>query len=60
MSEDAFAGQEEEDSSVDDLTPSVTSNNSDVLHRPQGTAAPPPREWNLGALFHHCFAGIHM
>uniref|UniRef100_A0A3B5KEY1 Mesoderm induction early response 1, family member 2 n=1 Tax=Takifugu rubripes TaxID=31033 RepID=A0A3B5KEY1_TAKRU len=26
MSEDLFAGQEEEDSSVDDLTPSVTSN----------------------------------
>lgn len=42
MSEDLFAGQEEEDSSVDDLTPSVTSNNSDVLQRPQGTAAPSP------------------
>lgn len=40
MSEDAFAGPEEEDSSVDDLTPSVTSNNSDVLPRPPGTAAP--------------------
>lgn len=42
MSEDLFAGQEEEDSSVDDLTLSVTSNNSDVLQRPQGTAAPSP------------------
>lgn len=42
MSEDLFAGQEEDDSSVDDLTPSVTSNNSDVLQRPQGTAAPSP------------------
>ncbi|XP_029684092.1 mesoderm induction early response protein 2 isoform X2 [Takifugu rubripes] len=34
MSEDLFAGQEEEDSSVDDLTPSVTSNGSDVLQHP--------------------------
>lgn len=44
MSEDLCAGQEEEeeDSSVDDLTPSVTSNNSDVLQQPQGTAAPSP------------------
>uniref|UniRef100_H3DDD3 Mesoderm induction early response 1, family member 2 n=1 Tax=Tetraodon nigroviridis TaxID=99883 RepID=H3DDD3_TETNG len=35
MSEDLFAGQEEEDASVDDLPPSVTSNHSDVLQRPQ-------------------------
>lgn len=42
MSEDLFAGQEEEDSSVDDLTPSVTSNGSDVLQHPPSTAAPSP------------------
>lgn len=40
MSEDLFAGQEEEDSSVDDLTPSVTSNGSDAPQRPPGTAPP--------------------
>lgn len=52
MSEDPFAGQEEEDSPVDDLTPSVTSNNSDVLQRPQGAAAPSPLfKWRLDALF---------
>lgn len=33
---DLFAGEEEEQSSADDLTPSVTSNTSDLLRRLQG------------------------
>lgn len=42
MAVDLFAGQEEEDSYVDDLTPSVTSNSSDVLQPPPSMAAPSP------------------
>lgn len=38
ITEDLFPGEEEEESSADDLTPSVTSNTSDLLRRPQGTA----------------------
>nr|XP_029135849.1 mesoderm induction early response protein 2 [Labrus bergylta] len=36
ITEDLFAGEEEEESSADDLTPSVTSNASDLLCRLQG------------------------
>lgn len=36
MTEDLFPGEEEEESSADDLTPSVTSNTSDLLRRLQG------------------------
>ncbi|KAM9848413.1 mesoderm induction early response protein 2 [Aulostomus maculatus] len=35
ITEDHFPGEEEEESSADDLTPSVTSNTSDLLHRLQ-------------------------
>ena len=36
LTEDLFPGEEEEESSPDDLTPSVTSNTSDVLRHLQG------------------------
>ncbi|CAK6955413.1 mesoderm induction early response protein 2 [Scomber scombrus] len=36
ITEDLFPGEEEEESSADDLTPSVTSNTSDLLQRLQG------------------------
>uniref|UniRef100_UPI0037E96AE1 LOW QUALITY PROTEIN: mesoderm induction early response protein 2 n=1 Tax=Semicossyphus pulcher TaxID=241346 RepID=UPI0037E96AE1 len=36
ITEDLFPGEEEEESSADDLTPSVTSNTSDLLRRLQG------------------------
>ncbi|KAM3619016.1 uncharacterized protein V6R79_001725 [Siganus canaliculatus] len=36
MTEDLFPAEEEEESSADDLTPSVTSNASDLLHRLRG------------------------
>lgn len=38
ITEDLFPGEEEEESSADDLTPSVTSNTSDLLRRLQGKA----------------------
>lgn len=38
ITEDLFPGEEEEESSADDLTPSVTSNTSDLLRRLQGNA----------------------
>ncbi|KAA8589964.1 hypothetical protein FQN60_013329 [Etheostoma spectabile] len=36
LTEDLFPGEEDEESSADDLTPSVTSNTSDLLRRLQG------------------------
>ncbi|KAM9358131.1 mesoderm induction early response protein 2 [Symphorus nematophorus] len=36
ITEDLFPGEEEEESSADDLTPSVTSNTSDLLRRLRG------------------------
>ncbi|XP_059197719.1 mesoderm induction early response protein 2 isoform X2 [Centropristis striata] len=36
ITEDLFPGEEEEESSADDLTPSVTSNTSELLRRLQG------------------------
>uniref|UniRef100_UPI003AAFB638 mesoderm induction early response protein 2 isoform X2 n=1 Tax=Centroberyx gerrardi TaxID=166262 RepID=UPI003AAFB638 len=36
ITKDLFPGEEEEESSADDLTPSVTSNTSDLLRRLQG------------------------
>ncbi|XP_056133076.1 mesoderm induction early response protein 2 [Lampris incognitus] len=36
ITKDLFPGEEEEESSADDLTPSVTSNTSDLLQRLQG------------------------
>ncbi len=36
ITEDFFPAEEEEESSADDLTPSVTSNTSDLLGRLQG------------------------
>ncbi|XP_070765003.1 LOW QUALITY PROTEIN: mesoderm induction early response protein 2 [Enoplosus armatus] len=36
ITEDLFPGEEEDESSADDLTPSVTSNTSDLLRRLQG------------------------
>ncbi|XP_028443081.1 mesoderm induction early response protein 2 isoform X1 [Perca flavescens] len=36
ITEDLFPGEEDEESSADDLTPSVTSNTSDLLRRLQG------------------------
>lgn len=38
ITKDLFPGDEEEESSADDLTPSVTSNTSDLLRRLQGNA----------------------
>lgn len=43
ITEDLFPGEEEEESSADDLTPSVTSNTSDLLQRLQGK----PHEDNI-------------
>lgn len=36
ITQDLYPGEEEEESSADDLTPSVTSNTSDLLRRLQG------------------------
>lgn len=38
ITEDLFPGDEEEESSADDLTPSVTSNTSELLRRLRGIA----------------------